>query len=183
MPDGSSYDLSGTREQSPSNDLAEIRKASQYTNRNGNRISFYNDQPSVFPNGYWKDTMGRSIGVPLPLTAPAVAPATPQNYSLPGMSGVYKFHWKQLKGSTVETSAITDFTNQALHYAANRKTINTATRTPSLFIGGNATGRFPTRVVDFSDDFFNPVVLAAIELPNGQFYKFSYNVYGEIEEI
>lgn len=181
MPDGSYYDLSGSREQSPSNDLAEIRKASQYTDRNGNRISFYNDQPNIYPNGYWKDTMGRNIGVPLPLTAPA-APMV-QDYSMPGMSGVYKFYWKKLKGNTAETSAVTDFINQSLNYAANRSNINSATRTPSLYTNGAATGGFPTRVIDFSENYFNPVVLSAIELPTGQFYKFFYNVYGEIEQV
>jgi hypothetical protein len=54
---------------------------------------------------------------------------------------------------------------------------------PSLFISS-----FDTKVCVEQDGsgnplLFNPVVLAEVVLPTGKFYRFTYNVYGEIDKI
>ncbi|HKX83022.1 MAG TPA: hypothetical protein VJL58_02285 [Pyrinomonadaceae bacterium] len=49
------------------------------------------------------------------------APTTPtvQTYSMPGMTGTYKFYWKQLKGATAADSGLTDF-DQDLRYRGDK---------------------------------------------------------------
>jgi RHS repeat-associated protein len=165
MPDGSFYDFSGTRLWE---NLTTIRKGNKFTDRNGNFTTYYppnsTDSDGVLhPNGYWKDTLGRNISIPLKPAAPA-AP-TVQEYKMPGMTGKYKFHWKKLKGNTPEESGLGNF-NQQLQY------------TSILF-----PSDWENWVVDWSDAPFNPIVLTAIELPTGQSYRFQYNIYGEIEHV
>jgi RHS repeat-associated protein len=48
---------------------------------------------------------------------------------------------------------------------------------PSLFTSASLTK------VCAEADVFNPVVLKQVTLPNGQFYQFKYNIYGEIVKI
>lgn len=186
MPDGSFYDFDSTLQ------LQQRRLAVRYTDRNGNFTSYFGpgsvDENGVtHPNGYWKDTLGRIISVPIGLSAPsAPTPASnPQVYSLPGMTGSYKLHWKRLKGSTQAESALTDINdpNYQLRYTGDLYlcTINGVMQYcqhPAgtyLFNGGDS------RI--FAEDLFNPVVLAEIELPTGQKYKFTYDVYARIEKI
>lgn len=161
MPDGSFYDFLNTQTLL---DLATIRKAAKFADRNGN-FTTYHEPNGAYPNGYWTDTLGRNIPVPFKPEAPA-APIV-QNYQMPGMTGVYKFHWKKLKGNTASESALTDFNEQL--------------QLKSVLFSHSSTSS--DWVIDSSGAAFNPVVLAAVELPTGQFYNFTYNIYGEIERI
>lgn len=170
MPDGSFYDFAGTIS---SMNLATARKAVKFTDRNGNYTG-YNDQ-----TGVWTDTLGK------PLTAPigAAAPAAPtvNSYTMPGTTGSYKFHWKQLKGNSAADSALSDF-GQILRYRGSKypsgSTGNWATQPAGTYLFGSHTDSYVVR-----QEIFNPVVLTEIELPTGQSYKFTYDIYGRIERI
>ena len=186
MTDGSFYDFAQNLQ------TTYRRRAVKFTDRSGNFTNYYapgsvDENGATHPNGYWKDTLGRNISVPIGLTAP-ISPTTaqaPQVYSLPGMTGTYKLHWKRLNGGTQAESALTDIGNPAyqLRYIGNiyhctQNNISTYCTYPQgryLFSGEDA------RI--FAVQLFNPVVLSEIELPTGQKYKFAYDVYGRIEKI
>ncbi len=188
MPDGSFYDFDAGTSQGAD------RKAVKFTDRNGNFTTYYapgsvDDQNVTHPNGYWKDTLGRNISIPLAPQAPTVptTAANPQVYAMPGMTGTYKLHWKKLKDNTAGESALTDF-SQNLKPIGDTYLCYNSQGFPAICVypagvslfsgGGNSTGpriNNPT--------IFNPVVLAEIELPTGQKYKFSYDIYGRIEKI
>ncbi len=174
MPDGSRYDFVATLGGS---NLATIRKANKFTDRNGNYTT-YHEPDENYPNGYWTDTLGRNLAVPFKPEAPT-AP-TVQTYTMPGMTGTYKFNWKKLKDSSAADSAITDF-NQDLKYIGDKYVSNNTwqTRAAGTFLFGS---EFEAWVVNPSA-VFNPLVLAEIELPTGQKYKFTYNINGEIERV
>ena len=159
LPDGSFYDFTNTR---TTLNLATIRKAAKFSDRNGNYTT-YHEPDTTYPNGYWTDTLGRNIPVPFKPEMPT-APAV-QNYQMAGMTGVYKFHWKKLKDTTAAESGLTDFSQQLQ-------------LTSVLFPSDDRNW-----VIDTSGTPFNPIVLTAVELPTGQFYRFKYNIYGEIERI
>ena len=175
MPDGSSYDFSSSLS---SHNSKSVRKAVKFSDRNGNYTS-YDTQ-----TGVWTDTLGRTLTAPFGTAAPSSpTPANqPLEYSMPGMTGKYKFHWKYLKGDSVAESGLANY-NQDLKYTGN-------------IIGQTANGNWSVRpagsylfhseyksFVKSSTGLFNPVVLTEIELPTGQSYKFSYNIYGIIEKI
>lgn len=184
LPDGSYYSFSGNLDYTSEGEgYKTIRKAVRYTDRHNNQIT-YHPSDANHPNGYWTDTMGRILDVPLPRTAPASPGIQP--YTLPGLGAgniTYKFHWKKLKDTTAQESALTDF-NQTLKYPGDW------TGSPSPW-----TTQRPAAECLFHSDYedwvtyalnqppFNPILLTAIELPNGQKYRFSYNVYGEIDRI
>ncbi len=174
MPDGSHYDLASTY--GPLG-LATIRKAVTFTDRNGNFTS-YNEPTTQHPNGYWTDTLGKIIEVPFGLSAPS-APTT-QTYAMPGMTSNYTFRWKKLKNTTAAESALTDF-DLPLKYWGDKYLSNGQWQTrpfgESLFIS-----EWDAWVIKINAQF-NPVVLTDIELPTGQKYTFTYDVYGRIERI
>ena len=185
MPDGSFYDFAFTPYH-----LNRL-EAVKFTDRNGNFTSYFapgsvDDQGVTHPNGYWKDTLGRNISVPIGLkapTAPTTAPS-PQIYKMPGMTGEYKLHWKKLNGGTQAESALTDITNPNYQlrytgdtYLCSVNGIEKYCYRPSGSYLFSADGRVN------GDYLFNPVVLSEIELPTGQKYKFTYDVYGRIEKI
>lgn len=182
MPDGSKYDFVNSLASLSS---ATIRKANKFSDRNGNYTT-YNEPTTSYPNGYWTDTLGKIIAVPFGLSAPTSPTAAqyPQVYSMPGFGSgtiTYKFHWKQLKGSTAAESALTDF-NTSLKYMADRASSSPYQnpRSSGTFLFGS---EFSSWVQDGSAGLFNPVLLSEIELPTGQKYKFTYDVYGRIERI
>lgn len=176
MPDGSFYDFDtavGTAN----------RLAKKFSDRNGNFTS-YHAATTNYPNGYWTDTLGKIISIPLGLKTPnePTSVGNPQIYTMQGMSGNYKFHWKRLKGGSAAERGLSDF-NQSLRYEGDCKvgSGNTWTCRPpenSLFISLR-----PVERVTGYDNIFNPIVLTEIELPTGESYKFGYNVYGEIDSI
>lgn len=170
MPDGSYYDFE--------NAISSVyeknaRKALRFTDRNGNYTSYDNQ------SGAWTDTLGRTLAPPIGASAPS-SPAT-QTYSMPGMTGTYKFTWKQLKGDSAIESGLTEF-GLPLRYRGdavreisngNWEWINQ----PHLFSSVSRS------YVQAGPQKFNPIVLTEVELPTGQKYKFSYDVYGQIEHI
>ncbi|HMU34919.1 MAG TPA: RHS repeat-associated core domain-containing protein [Pyrinomonadaceae bacterium] len=172
MPDGSFYSMgSGTNSD---------RVASTYTDRNGNHIDYYSAD-NAHPNGYWTDTLGRTIDVPF-TAAPTTPTVVPYEYHLPGLSDniTYKLHWKKLKDTTQETSALTEFSD-SLKYLTNVYRDSGGGwhyRDPGTFL-------FPSEMANriAPSEIFNPILLTEIELPNGQSYQFSYNVYGELDRI
>lgn len=176
LPDGSFYDFDNNAQ------YGADRKAVRYTDRNGNFTTFHAPDTS-YPNGYWTDTLGRVLSVPIGLTTPS-SPTTAQNpqiYSMPGMTGTYKLHWKRLKGDTSTESGLTNFSD-ALKYYGNRYTCNNpyptfCFRPPGTYLFGGGDE------IVWSQQLFNPIVLTKIEMPNGQEYRFTYDVYGRIERI
>ncbi len=175
MPDGSFYDFESARS---GHYGSTARKAVKFTDRNGNYTSY---NPTT---GVWTDTLGRSLGAPITPTAPPQPTATesPIEYSMPGMTGKYKFHWKRLKGDSAAESGLTDF-SQNLKYTGDKIAMgnngNWTVRDNGTFLFGSTFDSY----VKSSSTVFNPIVLTQIELPTGQSYKFSYNIYGLIERI
>lgn len=171
MPDGSFYDfsssLSGVYD-------TTARRATTFTDRNGNYTT-YNSSTSQ-----WTDTLGRTLSSPIPETAPTSP--TVQTYTLLGMTGQYKFHWKKLKGDTATESALTDF-YQDLKYTGDKIAMgnngNWSVHPSGTYL---FTSTFDSYVKS-SLNVFNPIVLAEIELPTGQSYQFSYDVFGQLEQI
>jgi RHS repeat-associated protein len=183
MPDGSYYDFDGS-----SNSFGN-RKATKFSDRNGNYTTYHNDNTTTYPYGYWTDTLGRNIAIPLALQAPAspTTASSPQVYAMPGVTGTYKLQWKQLNGGTQAESALTDINGSSyqLKYIGDTygctngsgfPTYCTRAAGSSLFTLGEDARMFGTTL-------FNPIVLTEIELPTGQKYKFTYDVYGRIEKI
>ncbi len=174
MPDGSFYTLTNS---TTTYNYATIRNAERYTDRNGN----YNTFNST--NNTWTDTLGRTLAAPLGLTAPG-SPTT-QTYTMPGLGGgsnviTYKLYWKKLKDTSAGESALTDF-GVDLKYKANRASASpTDTPRTSGFLFTSQTSAW---LHDAGAPLFNPIVLTEIELPTGQKYKFTYDIYGRIERI
>ena len=169
MPDGSVYNFANSF--SVLNNK-NVRKATKFTDRNGNFTAFNET------NGTWTDTLGRTLSAPFGLDEPT-SPTT-QTYTMPGMTGTYKFVWKQLKGSSAAESGLTDF-NQSLRYRGSAYLSQSpypwAHHPAGTFLFGSDADDFVT------GEIFNPVVLTEIELPTGQKYKFGYNIFGQIEKI
>ncbi len=175
MPDGSFYDFSNSI---VGFNNSTARKATKFTDRNGN-FTTYNDA-----TGAWTDTLGRTLSPPIGPSAPT-QPTTAGNpivYTMPGMTGSHKFHWKRLKGASPAESALTDF-NQDLKYRGDKITMtgngNWSVRPAGTYLFSSEWDAYVTSY----DGLFNPVVLTEIELPTGQKYKFSYDLYGRIEKI
>lgn len=84
MPDGSFYDFDSSAQHGAD------RKATKFTDRNGNYTTYYgpgsvDNNGVTHPNGYWKDTLGRNISIPLAPNAPhSPTTSSPQEYSIPG---------------------------------------------------------------------------------------------------
>src|SRR5713226_7948449 len=155
LPDGSRYVYAS--------DYSSV----SYIDRNGNTL-VYN-----LGSRQWTDTLGRVIGLPLQ-GAPSVGDST---YLLPGIgnsSVSYTLRWKRLG------DALTD-PNQALRYVATYSDCDlqtTSYHSPSLFSTGTSCDGD-----EFYNQLFNPVLLSEVVLPNGKSYKFTYNVYGEMDKI
>jgi RHS repeat-associated protein len=179
LPNGSRYELSST--------------TVKYIDRNGNTLNY-----SV-ANRQWTDTMGRVIAMPWPAN-PGPGEYT---YTLPGVNELnktYKFKFSSLSSvlSLNEQGQTPALKRVADHYLPDP---NAAPTGP---MGGNSpqpsTGDslFDSGYTDFSeppsswafvigkgqsDSVFNPTVLAEIELPTGQKYKFFYTIHGEIDKV
>jgi RHS repeat-associated protein len=179
LPDGSRYVLGST--------------TVKYIDRNGNTLNY-----SV-SNRQWTDTMGRVIGMPWPAN-PGPGEYT---YSLPGVSGInktYKFKFSSLssvlslddQGQTPALRRVADYylpdPNSAPtgpggvnfpqvttgdHYFNSGYTDPSETPQSYVYVVGKGQ----------SNSVFNPTVLAEIELPTGQKYKFFYNIRGEIDKV
>jgi RHS repeat-associated protein len=183
LPDGTRYILNGS--------------TAQYIDRNGNTLN-YNAS-----TGQWTDTMGRVIGIPLP------ASPQPQDYTytLPGINGTtmsYTFRWKYLSDAltpnptTGQLPVRKPIANEYLPNPSQPPTNSSGgnypqtiqpsySERPSLFItDGSDDSTAVTIVVGHNQngaELFNPVVLTEIVYPNGLSYKFTYNIYGEIDKV
>lgn len=175
MPDGSRYEFVSNKS---AFETASIRKANKFIDRNGNFTSF-NEPTTQYPNGYWTDTLGKPIGVPLGLNEPNQP--TVQIYNMPGMTGTYKFNWKKLKGETAAESALTDFNLPLRHPGDNQYTQGEQPYPAGTYL---FQSKWEAVVRNGAlGEYFNPVVLTEIELPTGEKYKFTYDVYGRIEQV
>ncbi len=183
LPDGSAYKFRSSKEYLSGSDTPLVRKASGYSDKNGNATSYNSN------SGVLTDTLGRSFASPVGFEAPS-APTTSQNpivYSLPGLDGgqiQYKFHWKRLNGGSQSESALADITDPAyeLKYRADRSTPNPleSPRAAGTYL---FSSEYNAWVHDGNGGLFNPVVLSQIEMPTGGIYKFAYDAYGRIETI
>lgn len=182
MPDGSRYEFQFG--------LGNV----QFIDRNGNTLS-YDGQSRV-----WTDALGRPIGQPWPATP---QPGVDYTYTPPGYTGSYVFRWNHLSnvltpGANGQTPALrvvgnyylpdpnaeptnqTGGNNYPAAQAAGTSALFTSMPEPAL------EGETITFLVGrgmYGGQTFNPVVLAEVELPNGLSYKFTYNVYGEIDKV
>ncbi|HKO42308.1 MAG TPA: RHS repeat-associated core domain-containing protein [Pyrinomonadaceae bacterium] len=171
MPDGSRY---------------EIDADPRFIDRNGNTLNYDRG------NDIWTDTMGREIGRPFP----AVPAATDYEYRPPGVrtDKPYIFRWRNLSTAGVITDGATR-KPVGSHYLPNPGQAPTNYQgnnypqgwLDSLFVSAepdmDSNITFVVGKNQNGSEFFNPIVLTEIELPNGLKYKFSYNIYGEIDKI
>jgi RHS repeat-associated protein len=179
MPDGTRYVLNNG--------------SGQIIDRNGNTVSFDGSTRQ------WTDTLGRTISMPWP----ASPQATDYYYTPPGMPAPYIFKWRNLssaltpdaQGQTPPLKAMSshylpspgsDPTNQ------NSYNFPQASGLTSLFYSdyGDESADNPDLTYTYvvgrgqgAGQTFNPVVLAEIVLPDNSSYKFSYNVYGEVDKV
>ncbi len=177
LSDGTRYVLNGS--------------TAQYIDRNGNTLNYDGSSRQ------WTDTLGRQITNPLPAAPQANVPTY---YSPPGFSAPYTFHWKNLGDALTpvnnETPLLKVAGTEYLPYPNQTPTNNSGNNFPqnqsedSLFrydvpddADENAQYTLMVGRGQSQNQVFNPVVLAEIVLPNGLSYKFSYNIYGEIDKI
>lgn len=186
MPDGTRYVLG--------------HPTSSIIDHNGNTMTYSESTRQ------WTDTLGRVIDNPLPAN-PQVGNF---DYILPGLAGVnngeikYTFKWKKLENALTPnaddstTPALRVIASEVLPYpdslpsSGNMPEPETAPYEPlfkSTPLGYTETGvRVGTQIVGRGEDIgggqlFNPVVLTEVVMPDGTSYKFSYNVYGEIDKV
>lgn len=135
-----------------------------YYDRNGNTL--------IYNGSQWTDTQGRAISVP----DLGVSAAGDYTYTLPGFGGAaraYTFRWRLLADVRTDPS-------QELRYAGGTDCYNSDPNAPESFptlFDGTST---PTCG---GGSLFNPLVLSEIVLPNGRSYRFTYNVWGEIDKV
>lgn len=141
----------------------------QYIDRHGNTLNYDSTTRQ------WTDTLGRTFVLP-PLNT---SEATDRTYTLPGIGGTtltYTLRWRQL--ADVRTDS-----GQALRSIGDRVSRDNCQVVPSLFTSPDALCGGDDNHRLMSTPPFNPVVLHQIELPNGQTYTFTYNIYGEIDKV
>lgn len=167
LPDGSRYGMGS---------IGSPTAPTTFTDRNGNRLTYDADA------NHWSDTLGRTINAPpIPMVVPGFPGAglNPGEYpyklkKVGGADMTYTFKWKAL------ADALTD-PNQELAFPGDCSgiLISNPPVGPYLFQSINAD-----MVCEESPSSrFNPTVLAEIVLPDNTSYKFTYNVYGEIDKV
>jgi RHS repeat-associated protein len=172
----------------------------------GNKTTFDTE------DGKWADTMGREIEDPLPnpLNLERATVGT-KEFTLPGMSNPYKITWSKLRDENDPEKTVFENSNTELHYMGSDTCKNVVTDnplSPALFSFPNGTlvgsgnpefsnyqylykerycGAMPSGTDNTPPPIppvkFNPVVMSKVELPNGKYYEFKYNEYGEITYI
>lgn len=171
LPDGSRYVFG-----SPTGSL---NVANTFYDRHGNKMTYV----VVSGVGQWTDTMGRLVKDPFPINFNGVQNQVVEEKTVeyPGFNGPtdydVKFTWATLSNARLDPSDVTN----PLRYIGWKVCSGEAYTlvSPYLFSDG---GEHQTRICSFNTQF-NPVVLTKITLPNGQFYEFKYNVFGEITKI
>jgi RHS repeat-associated protein len=191
MPDGSRYVLSGAD--------------AQFIDRNGNTLN-YDGQ-----NRRWTDTLGQTLRGYIPMPWPA-NPQAGQDYSYtpPGYDSPYVFKWRLLSQvlTTPDADGNTPQVKAASSHYLPSPDLEPSDRNQSNFPQsiGAAQSLFQSALGDEfaensaptftyvvgrgqgANDKFDPVVLAEVVLPNSTpgniiSYKFTYNVYGEIDKV
>lgn len=185
MPDGTRYVLGHPN--------------SYIIDRHGNRQT-YNEVRRE-----WTDTLGRVIGNPLP----ANPQAQDYSYSVPGIGGAlrnYLLKWRNLSDVlTPQAGSTPSLKYVASHYLPNpgmpptdsnggnfpQPQSATQSLFQSIFVPPDdetSMPPYPVPVLVVGNgqspaQLFNPVVLAEFVMPDGSSYKFTYNVYGELDKI
>jgi YD repeat-containing protein len=142
----------------------------QYIDRNGNTLTN--------SNGQWSDTLGRTINMPQ-LNNAVTGDVT---YQIPGVNGMnqqFIFRWRRIGDAGVRTDA-----TQPLRFKGDRGFdfyVPIQELSPALFITHDPDDR--VCAYGGTGNQFNPIVLHEIQLPNGSLYKFTYNVWGEIDKV
>lgn len=193
LPDGSRYVLNGSN--------------GKFIDRNGNTLS-YNGSTRE-----WTDTLGTvlrggDIGMPFPANPQA---GSTSNYTPPGFASPYKFVWKHLSevlttpDAQGNTPGVRAMSSHYLPQPSATPSDSNGNNFPQAIPAGTES-LFNSAMGDESADnpaltyayvvgrgqssgvMFDPVVLAEVVLPNSApgntfSYKFSYNVYGEIDKV
>lgn len=167
--------------------------AEQYIDANGNQ-THYQQNATTFQRKI-VDTMGREILDYLPLNSDVqkqqVGTQTFDLNALNGQPQSYSVKWEQLKDPACDNvttpgcgNSVLENDAQELYYRGENSCVGNQTLTfsPSLFDNDTAK-RVCARHTAVEPIRFNPVVLSEITLPNGEKYKFKYNIYGEITKI
>ena len=190
MPDGSRYVLG--------------HPTSQLVDKLGNALNY--DETTR----QWTDTLGRIISNPIPAN-PQAQDYTYTLPGLTGVNGgvlTYTLRWKNLANALTpdQYNNVPPLRYVASHYLPNPAAVpsdsnganfpqvqsNTygnlfySATLPDEDPGNPNPNPLPTLVVgngQAAGQLFNPVVLAEIILPDGTSYKFSYDVYGEIDKV
>ncbi len=182
LPDGSRYEL-GT-------------SVSKFFDRNGNVLRY---DPATRK---WTDTMNRELAMPWP----ASPLAQTYEYVPPGFRAdhPYKFVWKHLSDPGVLTPgpggqvpARVPMANDYLPNPSAPPTNVSGNNYPQS-LGPFGQVRPSLFITDWDDQesmaivvgrgqaggaLFDPIVLAEVVLPNGLSYKFSYDIYGEVDKV
>jgi RHS repeat-associated protein len=160
----------------------------QYIDRNGNTLNYDS------ATRQWSDTLGRVIGQPLPAT-PAYGDFA---YVVPGQNGgtvTYTFKWRNLADVLTQAQSLKCASDRYLPYPDQAPTDESGNNFPqptgaaSLFHSDYSDETVETSYTyvvgrgQVGSNVFNPVVLSEIVLPNGQSYKFTYNIDGEIDKV
>ncbi len=166
----------------------------QFIDRNGNKL-FYDGVSRV-----WTDTLGRVIAQPWPANP---QPGVDYTYTPGGYPAPYVFKWNHLSnvltpGANGQPPPLRVVGNYYLpdpnaeptnQNGGNNYPAPQASGTSALFTAmpePAMEGETITLLVGrgmYGGQTFNPVVLAEVVLPNGLSYKFTYNVYGEIDKV
>jgi RHS repeat-associated protein len=181
LPNGTRYELNGA--------------TSRYIDANGNTLTY------TAQTRQWQDTIGRTVGMPLPVSPQA----QDYTYNLPGFENnpvpiIFRF---KLLANALTPDPVTGLP-PALRVVGTQYLPN-----PNAGPTGPSGGNYPvlnqTPTLFFADydnadpealiqtwmvgknqpgnQVFNPVVLTDVIYPNGLSYKFSYNIYGEIDKV
>ena len=180
LSDGSRYLLSGS--------------TTQYIDRNGNTLNYDNNTRR------WTDTLNRTISMPWPVNPGA----GDYSYSVPGFGTSSSSITYMLKFRNLSDVFLADVSGQTLkpiadHYLPNPNAAPTNWNGGNFPQGPGSSYLFASAYTDPDETEqsyvhvvgrgqsgftnFNPVVLAEINLPNGQNYRFFYNAYGELDKV
>jgi RHS repeat-associated protein len=169
----------------------------QYIDRNGNTLTY------TVSSRQWSDTMGRTIGMPWPANPQA---NVDYQYQVPGFgtaSTTYVLKFQQLSATLTSGSPAlqpvgdfylpnpsqpaTDYNGSNYPAANNPAAASYATMFHSGFSDPDEMDmRCYTQIIgrgQAGNTNFDPVVLSEVVLPNGQSYKFSYNNFGELDQV
>ena len=177
LPDGSRY-LFGENPGGTAGNAAHT-----FIDRHGNRM-IYN-----VSGRYWTDTMGRVIYDPVAFNWNGVQNQAEgiETKHFPGLGeDTYdvSFTWRYLKDPNNVEHALEN-PSDALHKLSNRYCNGNEVGTVSgatLFSGADTYTKVCGGTTSSGIEF-NPILLTKVTLPNGQYYQFNYNVYGEITKI